>query len=80
MTVTNEIYWLSLTAAYSLLLVFPYALVRIRRLGFLKFLADPLPGDAPFEQACRVLLGKSGAYTFLYFEHSLHTIHLIFFR
>ncbi|MCK4871038.1 MAG: MAPEG family protein [Gammaproteobacteria bacterium] len=51
MPVTNEIYWLTLTAAYTLLLVFPYAFVRIRRLGFLKLLTNPLPGDDPFEQA-----------------------------
>lgn len=51
MQVTNEIYWLTLTAAFTLLLVFPYAFVRIRRLGFLKLLTNPLPGDDPFEQA-----------------------------
>ena len=47
----SEIYWLTLTAAFTLLLVFPYALVRIQRIGFLRLLTNPLPGDDPFEQA-----------------------------
>lgn len=51
MQATNEIYWLTLTAAFTLLLVLPYAFVRIRHIGFLKLLSNPLPGDDPFEQA-----------------------------
>jgi len=49
--VTSEIYWLTCTAILTLLLVFPYAINRIRRIGFLKLLSNPLPGDDPFEQA-----------------------------
>jgi len=51
MTIANELYWLTLTSAFTMLLVAPYAFVRIRRLGFLRLLTSPLPGDDPFEQA-----------------------------
>lgn len=49
-TMTNEIYWLTLTTAYTALLWIPYAIVRIRRTGWQVFI-NPLPGDDPFEQA-----------------------------
>jgi len=51
MPIPSEIYWLTLTAGFTLLLVFPYAFVRIKRIGFLRLLVNPLPGDDPFEQA-----------------------------
>jgi len=51
MPLANELYWLTLTASFTLLLVAPYAFVRIKRLGFLRLLTKPLPGDDPFEQA-----------------------------
>jgi len=49
--VTSEIFWLTCTAVLTLLLVIPYAFARIKRIGFLKLLTNPLPGDDPFEQA-----------------------------
>ncbi len=51
MPIPSEIYWLTLTAGFTLLLVFPYAFVRIKRIGFIRLLTNPLPGDDPFEQA-----------------------------
>ncbi len=51
MPLTTEIYWLTLTAGLTLLLVFPYAFVRIKRIGFHQLLANPLPGDDPFKEA-----------------------------
>ena len=48
-TLPSEIYWLVLTACYTLLLVIPYAVVRVRRIGW-QFLTNPLPGDDPFQQ------------------------------
>lgn len=48
----SEIYWLTLTAAFTVLLWLPYAYHRISRavpkIGFLRLAADPLPGDDPF--------------------------------
>ena len=49
-TMTSEIYWLTLTVLYSSLLFIPYAFVRISRIGFLRLLTNPLPGDDPFDQ------------------------------
>jgi len=49
--VSNEIYWLTLNAVYTVLLIVPYAYVRISRIGFLRLLTSPLPGDDPFDQA-----------------------------
>lgn len=49
-TMTSEIYWLTLSAVYTVLLIVPYAAVRIRRIGFLRLFASPLPGDDPFQQ------------------------------
>jgi len=51
MHLASELYWLTLTAGFTLLLVFPYAFVRIRHIGFLKLLTNPLPGDDPFDEA-----------------------------
>jgi len=51
MNIATEIYWLTLVSGFTLLLVFPYAFVRIKRIGFQKLLANPLPGDDPFKQA-----------------------------
>ncbi len=48
--VSAEIYWLTLSALYTVLLIFPYAYVRIARIGFLQLLTNPLPGDDPFTQ------------------------------
>lgn len=47
---SNEIYWLTLVTVYSSLLFIPYAYVRISRIGFVRLLVNPLPGDDPFEQ------------------------------
>lgn len=51
MHLASELYWLTLTASFTLLLVFPYAFVRIRHIGFLRLLTNPLPGDDPFDEA-----------------------------
>jgi uncharacterized MAPEG superfamily protein len=48
-TMTSEIYWLTLTAVLTPLLIVPYAYVRIRRIGWRVF-TNPLPGDDPFRQ------------------------------
>lgn len=50
MLVTDEIYWLTLVTVYSGLLFIPYAYVRISRIGFVRLLVSPLPGDEPFEE------------------------------
>lgn len=47
---TPEIYWLTLSTILTLLLIIPYASVRIRRIGW-QVLANPLPGDAPCKEA-----------------------------
>ena len=47
---TGEIYWLTLTTLFSSLLFIPYAYVRISRIGFIRLLVSPLPGDDPFEK------------------------------
>lgn len=51
MHLASELYWLTLTACFTLLLVFPYAFVRIRNIGFMRLLSNPLPGDDPFDEA-----------------------------
>jgi uncharacterized MAPEG superfamily protein len=48
--VTKEIFWLALTAVYTALLVIPYAIPRVRKIGLLRVFTNPLPGDDPFEQ------------------------------
>lgn len=45
---SSEIYWLTLVTVYSSLLFAPYAYYRIARVGLIKPLVDPLPGDDPF--------------------------------
>lgn len=47
---SSEVYWLILVTAYSAVLFIPYAVVRISRIGLLRLLISPLPGDDPFEQ------------------------------
>ncbi|MCK5396546.1 MAG: MAPEG family protein [Gammaproteobacteria bacterium] len=47
---TGEIYWLTLTTLFSSLLFIPYAYVRISKIGFVRLLVSPLPGDDPFEK------------------------------
>ncbi len=51
--IPSEIFWLTLNAAFTVLLWMPYAYYRISRtvpkIGFLRLAADPLPGDDPFE-------------------------------
>ena len=49
-TMTSEIYWLTLITVFSSLLFIPYAYVRISRIGFLRLLTSPLPGDDPFKE------------------------------
>jgi len=51
MILTSELYWLTLTTVYTLLLVFPYAVIRIKHIGFLRLLTNPPPGDDPFKEA-----------------------------
>jgi uncharacterized MAPEG superfamily protein len=46
---TNEIYWLTWVTLFSGLLFIPYAYVRISRIGLVRLLVSPLPGDDPFE-------------------------------
>jgi len=50
MQLPSEIFWLVLAAGYTMLLVAPYAINRIGRIGLARLLAKPLPGDDPFEQ------------------------------
>ncbi len=45
-----EVYWLTLTAVLTALLWIPYAMVRIAKIGFVRLLMDPLPGDDPFDK------------------------------
>jgi len=48
---SSEIYWLTWTTVYTALLVFPYAIYRIDKLGGLgQVFLNPLPGDDPFEK------------------------------
>ena len=44
-----EIYWLIWSAALTALLWIPYGSYRIARIGFVRHVTDPLPGDDPFE-------------------------------
>ncbi|MHA1525219.1 MAG: MAPEG family protein [Alphaproteobacteria bacterium] len=48
-----EIFWLTLTAAFTVVLWLPYGYYRVSRMipkiGFLRLAADPLPGDDPFD-------------------------------
>ena len=46
---SSEIYWLTLVTAYSSILFAPYAVYRIARIGLLRLLTNPLPGDTPFD-------------------------------
>lgn len=50
---SSEIFWLTLTAAFTVVLWLPYAYYRVSRtipkVGFVRLAADPLPGDDPFE-------------------------------
>jgi uncharacterized MAPEG superfamily protein len=48
---SREIFWLGLTTVYTALLVFPYALNRIGRIGLAQVFLNPLPGDDPFDDA-----------------------------
>ncbi|MDA1088847.1 MAG: MAPEG family protein [Proteobacteria bacterium] len=47
----NEIYWLTLTAALTALLVIPYAVARISEVGLSGLFLNPPPGDAAFDKA-----------------------------
>lgn len=50
-TMTSEIFWLTLTTLYTALLVFPYAVYRINKIGgFWQVFLNPLPGDDPFDE------------------------------
>ncbi len=46
---STEIYWLTLTTVLTALLVSPYAVYRVSRIGLARLLVNPLPGDDPFE-------------------------------
>ncbi len=45
-----EIYWLTLVVVYTALLWMPYAGVRIAKIGLVRLLVNPLPGDDPFDK------------------------------
>ncbi len=51
-TIPSEIFWLTLNAAFSVLLWLPYGYYRVSRaipkIGFIRLAANPLPGDDPF--------------------------------
>jgi len=51
--ISSEMFWLTLSATFTVVLWLPYAYYRISReipkIGFLRLAADPLPGDDPFE-------------------------------
>ena len=47
---SSEIFWLTMTAILTPLLTAPYAANRISRIGFMRLLVNPLPGDDPFKQ------------------------------
>jgi uncharacterized MAPEG superfamily protein len=51
LSVASEIHWMSLSALLTVLLVLPYAVVRVRKIGLFRVFTNPLPGDDPFEQA-----------------------------
>lgn len=50
---SSEIFWLTLTAAFTVVLWLPYGYYRVSRMipkiGFVRLAADPLAGDDPFE-------------------------------
>ncbi len=46
---STEIYWLTLTTVLTALLVGPYAVYRISRIGLARLLVNPSPGDEPFD-------------------------------
>ena len=48
---SNEIFWLTLTTIMTPLLIVPYAFVRVGKIGIVRALTKPLPGDDPFEKA-----------------------------
>ncbi len=47
---TNEIFWLVLTTVLTPLLIVPYAIVRVKKIGIVRVFTRPLPGDDPFEK------------------------------
>ena len=50
MQLPSGVFWLTLAAIYTVLLIMPYAINRVSRIGLARLLAKPLPGDDPFEQ------------------------------
>lgn len=44
-----ELFWLTMTAAWTAMLWMPYAFVRIRKIGWTRVFINPLPGDDPFD-------------------------------
>ncbi len=51
--ISSELFWLTLTATFTVVMWLPYASYRISRgiskIGFLRLAANPPPGDSPFE-------------------------------
>ncbi|MEN8196589.1 MAG: MAPEG family protein [Pseudomonadota bacterium] len=47
---SSEIFWLTLSAVNTALLVYIYAPPRVRRIGLKRVFTDPLPGDDPFPE------------------------------
>ena len=45
-----EIYWLLWSSVLTAMLWVPYGSFRISRIGFVRLLMDPLPGDDPFDK------------------------------
>ncbi len=46
---STEIYWLIWSCVLTALLWLPYAMVRVAKIGLLRLVMDPLPGDDPFD-------------------------------
>jgi len=51
MEMPAEIYWLTLTIVLTALLVLPYAVNRVNKIGIGRLFMNPLPGDDPFDDA-----------------------------
>ncbi|VAW60891.1 hypothetical protein MNBD_GAMMA08-892 [hydrothermal vent metagenome] len=51
-TLSSEMYWLTLNVLLVAIMVTPYAIYRLNKLGgIIKVFEKPLPGDTPFDEA-----------------------------
>lgn len=48
---SSEIYWLVCTVLLTMIMVVPYAVYRVRKIGVVQLFMKPLPGDDPFDDA-----------------------------